>query len=149
MMRFILIAALFVVGLTILLGIFYIKKQDIASRKQMRKYLRVNLAIYVPLMLFAILILVPQIVYAASDTTTTGAAATTGSSNGIGLIAAALSTGMATIGAGYAVGAVGSSALGAVSEDPKILGKTLIFVGLAEGIAIYGLIISILILGQL
>ena len=150
MMRFILIAALFVVGLTILMGIFYIKKQDIASREQMRKYLRVNLAIYVPLMLFAILILVPQIVYAASDTSATGAAATTtGSGNGIGLIAAALSTGMATIGAGYAVGAVGSSALGAVSEDPKILGKTLIFVGLAEGIAIYGLIISILILGQL
>ncbi|MGB3365877.1 MAG: ATP synthase subunit C, partial [Acidaminobacteraceae bacterium] len=59
------------------------------------------------------------------------------------------STGMATIGAGYAVGAVGSSALGAVSENPKILGKTLIFVGLAEGIAIYGLIISILILGRL
>ena len=56
---------------------------------------------------------------------------------------------MATIGAGYAVGAVGSSALGAVSEDQKILGKTLIFVGLAEGIAIYGLIISILILGRL
>ena len=42
-------------------------------------------------------------------------------------------------GTGYAVGSVGSSALGAVSEDPKILGKTLIFVGLAEGIAIYGL----------
>lgn len=63
-------------------------------------------------------------------------------------LAAALSTGLATIGAGYAVGAVGSSALGAVSEDPKILGKTLIYVGLAEGIAIYGLIISIMILGR-
>ena len=56
---------------------------------------------------------------------------------------------MATIGAGYAVGSVGSAALGAVSEDQKILGKTLIFVGLAEGIAIYGLIVSILILGRL
>ena len=67
----------------------------------------------------------------------------------MGFIAAALSTGLATIGAGYAVGAVGSSALGAVSEDPNILGKTLIFVGLAEGIAIYGLIVSIMILGRL
>jgi len=44
---------------------------------------------------------------------------------------------------------VGSSALGAVSEDPSILGKTLIYVGLAEGIAIYGLIISIMILSRI
>jgi V/A-type H+-transporting ATPase subunit K len=71
------------------------------------------------------------------------------SNAGLGYIAAGLSTGLATIGAGYAVGAVGSSALGAVSENPRILGKTLIFVGLAEGIAIYGLITSIIILGQL
>lgn len=86
--------------------------------------------------------LVPDMVYAASEEGVT-------SPSGLGFIAAALSTGMATLGAGYAVGSVGSSALGAVSEDPKILGKTLIFVGLAEGIAIYGLIISILILGRL
>lgn len=65
---------------------------------------------------------------------------------GFKYIAAALSTGMATIGTGRAVGAVGSAAIGAVSEDPAILGKTLIFVGMAEGIAIYGMIISILIL---
>ena len=71
-----------------------------------------------------------------------------GLTNGDGLkyLAAALSTGLATIGTGMAVGSVGSSAIGAVSEDPSILGKTLIFVGMAEGIAIYGMIISILIL---
>lgn len=65
---------------------------------------------------------------------------------GFKYLAAALSTGLATIGTGMAVGSVGSSAIGAVSEDPTILGKTLIFVGMAEGIAIYGMIISILIL---
>ena len=91
-------------------------------------------------------VLVPEIVFAATDTATE---TTNSSAVGLGYIAAALSTGLATVGAGYAVGAVGSSALGAVSEDPKILGKTLIFVGLAEGIAIYGLIISILIIGKL
>lgn len=76
------------------------------------------------------------------------AAATAGASLGDGLkyVAAALSTGLATMGTGRAVGAVGSSAIGAVSEDSSILGKTLIFVGMAEGIAIYGMIISILIL---
>ncbi|MGL6173551.1 MAG: ATP synthase subunit C [Cellulosilyticaceae bacterium] len=75
-------------------------------------------------------------------------AATTGISLGEGFkyLAAALSTGLATMGTGRAVGSVGSSAIGAVSEDPSILGKTLIFVGMAEGIAIYGMIISILIL---
>jgi len=57
-----------------------------------------------------------------------------------------LSTGLATIGAGLAVASVGSSAIGAVSEDSSLLGKTLIYVGMAEGIAIYGMIISILIL---
>lgn len=66
--------------------------------------------------------------------------------DGFRYLAAALSTGLATIGTGVAVGSTGSSAIGAVSEDPTILGKTLIFVGMAEGIAIYGMIISILIL---
>lgn len=66
--------------------------------------------------------------------------------DGCKFLAAALSTGLATIGTGLAVGSTGSSAIGAVSEDSTILGKTLIFVGMAEGIAIYGMIISILIL---
>lgn len=68
---------------------------------------------------------------------------------GFGLIAVALSTGLACVGAGIAVATVGSSAVGAISENPKLLGKTIIFVGLAEGIAIYGLIISIMILNQI
>ncbi len=142
-MRLILILAMFSVGLTILLGIYLMKREALADGGKLKHYLRVNLAIYVPLMLLAIAILVPDIVHAATEGTASAG------DKGIGLIAAALSTGLATIGTGYAVGAVGSSALGAVSEDPKILGRTLIFVGLAEGIAIYGLIISILILGQL
>lgn len=86
-----------------------------------------------------------------AETTTAAAetvAATTGISMGEGLkyFSAALATGIATIGTGMAVGSVGSSAIGAISEDPSLLGKTLIFVGMAEGISIYGMIISILIL---
>ncbi|HBV67027.1 MAG TPA: ATPase [Clostridiales bacterium] len=65
---------------------------------------------------------------------------------GIKYFAAALSTGIATIATGIAVGSVGSSAIGAIAEDQSLLGKTLIFVGMAEGISIYGMIISILIL---
>lgn len=69
--------------------------------------------------------------------------------NGIGLIAAAVATGLACIGAGIAVAVVASSAVGAISENPSLLGKTVIFAGLAEGIAIYGLIISIMILNKI
>ena len=62
---------------------------------------------------------------------------------------AAITTCVACVAAGMAVGKVGAAALGAVSERPEILGRTLIFVGLAEGIAIYGLIVAILLMGYL
>jgi len=62
--------------------------------------------------------------------------------------AAALATGLSSLGAGIAVASVGSAAIGALAEKPELLGRVLIMVGLAEGIAIYGLIVSILILNQ-
>jgi V/A-type H+-transporting ATPase subunit K len=68
---------------------------------------------------------------------------------GLALLAAALSTGLSAIAAGIAVAIVGSAAMGAVAERPEVMGRSIIFVGLAEGIAIYGLIISIMILGKL
>lgn len=61
-------------------------------------------------------------------------------------MAAALATGLAAVGAGIAVGLVGAAAVGAIAEKPEIFGRVLIFVGLAEGIAIYGLIISFIVL---
>ncbi len=66
-----------------------------------------------------------------------------------GFIGAALATGLSALGAGIAVANVGSSAIGAIAEKPELLGRALIMVGLAEGIAIYGLIVSILILNRL
>ncbi len=65
---------------------------------------------------------------------------------GLKFIGAALSTGLSGIGGGIAVASAASAAIGAMSENEKIMGKTLIFVALAEGIALYGLVISILIL---
>ncbi len=61
-------------------------------------------------------------------------------------IGAAIAIGLSIIGAGIAVGNVGSAALGALGENPKIFGQAVIFVGLAEGLAIFGFIISFLIL---
>jgi V/A-type H+-transporting ATPase subunit K len=68
---------------------------------------------------------------------------------GMAYLAAALVTGLSCIGGGIAVASAASAALGAISEDSSILGKSLIFVGLAEGVALYGLIISFMILGKL
>lgn len=72
-----------------------------------------------------------------------------GSAMGMGFIAAALVTGLSCLGAGIAVAAAAPAAIGAVSEDPKSFGKAMIFVVLGEGVAIYGLLISILILNRL
>ena len=75
----------------------------------------------------------------------TGAEAGLTVGEGLKFIGAALSTGLSGVGGGIAVA---SAASGAMSENEKIMGKTLIFVALAEGIALYGLVISILILNS-
>jgi len=86
---------------------------------------------------------------AAAATETALAAIVSGEALGWGLMAAAVSTGLAAAGAGYAVAMVGSAAVGALAEKPELLGRLLILVGLAEGIAIYGLIVAVLILNRL
>jgi len=68
---------------------------------------------------------------------------------GLALIGVGLPTGMATIGAGFAVSSVGSASLAVITEKPELFGRTLVYLGLAEGIAIYGLVVSILLLGKL
>ena len=85
----------------------------------------------------------------AAEAAAETAQAAGGLSTGMGYLAAALVTGLSCIGGGIAVASAASAALGAISEDSSILGKSLIFVGLAEGVCLYGLIISFMILGQL
>ena len=65
---------------------------------------------------------------------------------GLGFIAAALATGLSALGAGIAVAAAAPAAIGAFSENEKNFGKSMIFVALGEGVAIYGLLISIFII---
>lgn len=92
---------------------------------------------------------------AAATTTTSQAAgdmataAATANSRGLGFLAAALAVGIAGVGGGIAVAAASPAAIGATSEDPKAFGKAIIFVALGEGIALYGLLISILILQKI
>lgn len=68
---------------------------------------------------------------------------------GWAMMAAALVTGLSSLGAAWAVAKVGIAAVGALAENPELFGRLLIFVGLAEGIAIYGLIVSVLVLNRL
>jgi V/A-type H+-transporting ATPase subunit K len=68
---------------------------------------------------------------------------------GLAIIGAGIPTALSTIGAGIAVGPIGAASLAAITEKPENLGRTLIYLGLAEGIAIYGLVISILLINKL
>ena len=96
------------------------------------------------------------IAFAATPATTAAAAEETTAAdtqdknfqNGMGLLAAGFVTAISGIGGGIAVAAAAPAAIGATSEDPKVFGKALIFVALGEGIALYGLLISILILNK-
>jgi len=76
-------------------------------------------------------------------------AARNDSAAGWGYLSAAIAVGASTLGAGIAVAVVGSAAMGAIGERPELAGRALIFIGLAEGIAIYGLIVALMILSKL
>ena len=141
-MEFVLIVTIFLVLSIISLGIFCIKRG--VSGKNAKKVLGINIVSIFSLLIFVTVLMISNAASAQGEEV-----AVSGEVNGLGLLAAALSTGLATIGAGIAVAISSSAALGAISEDSVLLVKPLIFVGLAEGIAIYGLIVSILILGRL
>ena len=98
-----------------------------------------------------IIIALPLSASAAGETTEAVAASAGNLSVGTGMayIAAALSTGLACLGAGVAVASAASAAIGASSENPSMFAKSIIFVALAEGIAIYGMLISFQIVGKL
>ena len=98
-----------------------------------------------------IIIALPLSASAAGETSEAVAAAAGNLSVGTGMayIAAALSTGLACLGAGVAVASAASAAIRASSENPSMFAKSIIFVALAEGIAIYGMLISFQIVGKL
>ena len=109
---------------------------------------RYKTALGINVFLFFGTLIVSSVLMFSGNAFAAEAAAETSSALGMGYVAAALSTGMSCIGGGIAVSAAASAALGAISEDGSILGKSLIFVGLAEGVCLYGLIISFMILGK-
>ncbi len=143
-MEFILVIALGLVLSAIGLGLAVINRK--INGKNAKRLLGMNVISLFGMLAVATIVLVAGGLDASASGTEATAAAS--ASDGLRFIAAALSTGLACIGAGIAVASTGSAAIGAISEDPRLLGRTIIFVGLAEGIAIYGMIITILILNR-
>ena len=84
----------------------------------------------------------------AAPATVVVAAGTTGGAGSAALYAAAIAVAASCIGAAWAVAYTGSAALAAMSERPEIFGRAMVVVGLAEGIAIYGLVIAIVLVGK-
>lgn len=114
-----------------------------------RRHIVFNLCAFFGLMgLMAILPIADLVSFAAGEAMPVSQALiNTGA--GLGYVAAALVTGMSCLGAGIAVASAAPAAIGATSEDPKSFGKAMIFVVLGEGVALYGLLVSILIINKL
>jgi V/A-type H+-transporting ATPase subunit K len=94
------------------------------------------------------LALVAALLLGVVDPAQAAESATTGGDAWAALLGAAIAVGGSAVGAGVAVAYTGSAALAAISEKPEIFGRAMVIVGLAEGIAIYGLVTAIILIGQ-
>jgi len=113
------------------------------SRKRGKLALVVNLVSYVTVFLFAVVFLFARPVFGAPVASGVSDLAIAAAFIGAGLV-----TGLCSIGTGIAVSSAAAAAIGAISENENNFGKAMIFVAMAEGIAIYGLLISFMILGR-
>ena len=141
LVKVLLVAAL-VLSIMVPFGAYFLGQP---SRSRYKRSLGCNCFFFFGTLALAAVLAYGGDVYAAETAAETAA----GMSTGLGYIAAALATSLSGIGSGIAVASSASAALGAISEDQSIFGKSMIFVAMAEGIALYGLIISFMILGKL
>ena len=122
-------------------------------RHRGRDALRVLVALDVVVLVAALVVLVitatsgPGAAESAGVVTAAQAAAAE-SENGAALLGAAIAVAGSSLGAAFAVAYTGAAALAAMSERPEIFGRAMVIVGLAEGIAIYGLIVAIILIGR-
>lgn len=133
---------LFATALIVIPFIIAVKRQRAGKKVNAKRTVLVNAFSFIGVMV-AFTVMFPLVIGAEAGA---AAEAAGGIADGLKYLGAALSTGLATIGTGIAVGGAAPAAIGATSEDEKNFTKALIFVALGEGVAIYGLLISILIL---
>ena len=136
------VAAALILSIILPMGYFLLGAK---TKKRYKKSLAVNCFFFFGTLFVATIAMFAgtQSVQAATEVAGDGLA------TGLGYLGAALVTGLSGIGSGIAVASSASAALGAISEDGSLFGKSMIFVAMAEGIALYGLIISFMILGKL
>lgn len=151
---YVLIAVLPIAALTALFAYSFIRKaRGISGKKVLARNLIAFavIAITVCAFTFSVSAAENDKATAAAETaqSETAEASSSDSGKGLGLIAAAIVTGLSGVGGGIAVAAGAPAAIAATSEDPKAFGKALIFVALGESIALYGVVISILILNKI
>jgi len=130
----------------IAMGIYFEIRPLAKATPWLKSTIAINLLTFIGAQI-ALLLLGIQEVMAAPGATEAAPEITIGM--GLAMIGVGIPTALATIGAGIAVGPVGAASLAVIAEKPEIFGRTLVYLGLAEGIAIYGLVVSILLLGKL
>ncbi|MDO5337918.1 MAG: ATP synthase subunit C [Eubacteriales bacterium] len=137
----ILTAAALILSIIIPFGYFFLGERN---RKRYKTSISFNAFFF-----FGTILVASIVMFAGASPVQAADASQAGLATGLGYIGAALVTGLSGIGSGIAVASSASAALGAISEDGSLFGKSMIFVAMAEGIALYGLIISFMILGKL
>ena len=132
------IIVLLILAIILPVGMFLISEKKVSNFK---------LSLFTNILsFFGILIASTVFIFYSAEASTATSVESIGTGDGLRFLGAALATGLATVGAGIATGHAASSALGAISENEGIMGKALIFVALSEGIAIYGLLVTFMIL---
>lgn len=139
----ILLLPLFAVVMLILPVVYILKKKKGSSAA--KTAFIVNICSFFAVLALAVILPVGGFVSAE----TAGIVSSAIGNEGLGYLAAALSVGLGSIGCGIAVGSAAPAAIGAVAEEPKSFSKALIFVALGEGVALYGFLISFMILNAL
>jgi V/A-type H+-transporting ATPase subunit K len=134
-----------IVGL-IVTGVIMEMQPAKVSRPWFKPTIGINLVIFVAAQA-ALIFMGANEVMAATEVAEAGGEISIGL--GLGIIGVGIPTALSTIGAGIAVGPIGAASLAVLAEKPEIFGRTLIYLGLAEGIAIYGLVMSILLLDKI
>ncbi|WP_295390109.1 ATP synthase subunit C [uncultured Thiodictyon sp.] len=147
---FVALLTLAIIGL-ILVGILLELRPHLSTRWRpwYRPALGTQLVVFVTAQLGLLLLGINDALAAPETVAVAGGLAEFSVGRGLAVIGAGIPTALSTIGAGIAVGPIGAASLAAITEKPENMGRTLIYLGLAEGIAIYGLVISILLLNKI
>ncbi len=116
------------------------------------KFKWINLSLILLAVVFivigAVIVLIPSHLTAQEQVQTGSATQTSNNAPGLAYIAAGLTVGLSVLGAGFSLSKIGSAAVAAISEKPEVMGRAIVFAGLAEGLSIWGLIVAVLILGK-